>query len=82
VFYSPYVHPYFLWRFFGFVWLVSFSNRTHVWVPISLSPLVAFAPASESEMGTKERSGCLGEKKRLIGKKEKTVGWKEQPLSR
>jgi hypothetical protein len=56
VFYSPYVHPYFLWRFFGFVWLVSFFNRTHVAVPISLSPLVAFAPAGESEMGTKERS--------------------------
>jgi len=71
--------------FFGFVWLVSFSNRTHVAVPISFSPLVAFAPAGESEMGTKER-GCSEKeavvvsfvfklthypKKRLHGNKER-----------
>jgi hypothetical protein len=41
----------------GFVGLVSFSSLTHLWVPISPSPLVAFAPAGDHEMGTEEGSG-------------------------
>jgi hypothetical protein len=50
-------HPLLLVAFFDFAGLVSFSSLTQVWVPISLSPLVAFAPAGDREMGTKQRGG-------------------------
>ena len=36
-----------------------FSIGTHVAVPISLSPLVAFAPAGDREMGTEEEALIL-----------------------
>jgi hypothetical protein len=56
-----------------FVGIVSFFNLTHVWVPISLSPLVAFAPAGDREMGTEERSRFWEQsKKRLIVNEERS----------
>jgi hypothetical protein len=55
--------------------LVYFSKRSHVWVPISLSPLVAFAPAGDREMGTEERSVDPEQrKKRFWNKKEVVLG--------
>jgi len=75
----------FLWRFFRFVWLVSFFNHTHVAVPISLSPLVAFAPAGEERNGyqrkkrlieNKEAVDRYQRKKRLLGRKE-AADWEQ-----
>jgi hypothetical protein len=45
--------------------------------PFPSSPLVAFAPAGESEMGTKERGGSLERKKLSSGTKEEAVDLKK-----
>jgi hypothetical protein len=60
--------------------LFLFSNHTHVWVPISLSPLVAFAPAGDRKMGTQSKEAV--DRERSGGREQrKTVGWKEQNFS-
>jgi len=74
VFYSPCVHPYFLWRFSALCGLF-LSNRTHVWVPISLSSLVAFAPAGDREMGTKVKNKQPDTHRAIDGHKESKKQW-------
>jgi hypothetical protein len=58
---------------FGLRGLFIFPKRSHVWVPISLSPLVAFAPAGDREMGTEERSVDPEQRTKRFGTKKEVV---------
>lgn len=66
--------PVFFVALFRVVWLVSFSNRTHV-----RGTHFALALCRIRSRG-RSRNGCQ-RKKRLLGTKKKAVGWKEQPIS-
>jgi hypothetical protein len=54
-------YPSLLVEFFGFAGLVPFPIVLHVRVPISLSPLVAFAPAGESRNGYRRKKRLIRE---------------------